>query len=195
MVSREVISPRRRLIAFALLGIISGAISATGIISFTPPADFGLLMIFVWPGFAFGLIIGPALSYSGRLLPRRVLPFVFFATLGHFAAVLCLLMLARSSEAALPIGEDVAMLFAAAVAGALGGGILAGANRLLVPGAGWIAPTIVGGVLGPLVVLHDLGPFLGRLMFYVIWQAGYAAAFAAALLVRAQDLKAIRRTG
>lgn len=195
MVSREVISPRRRLIAFALLGIISGAISATGIISFAPPADFGLLMIFVWPGLAFGLIIGPALSHGGWLPPRRVLPFVFFATLGHFVAVLCLLVLTRSLEAALPVGEDVAMLIAAAVAGALGGGILAGANRLLVPGAGWIAPAIVGGVLSPLVMLHDLGPFIGRLMFYVIWQAGYAAALPAALPVRAQDLKAIRRAG
>jgi hypothetical protein len=103
----------------------------------------------------------------------------------------------HGTNLALPITEGSATLIAAAAAGTTGGALLAGANRLLVPGASWIAPTIVGGVLGPLVMLHDLGPFLGRLMFYLIWQAGYAAALAAALPVpqRAQDLKAIRRIG
>jgi hypothetical protein len=83
-------------------------------------------------------------------------------------------------EAALPLSELSAIAIAAALAGALGGGILAGGNRLLVPDAGWIAPIIVADALGPLVLPHDAGPVLGRLMFYVIWQAGYAAALAAA---------------
>jgi hypothetical protein len=78
------------------------------------------------------------------------------------------------------------------LAGALGGGILAGANRLLVPGAGWIAPTIVGAVLGPLVLLHDLGPILGRLVFYGIWQTGYAVALALTLPPQWKDKSAPR---
>jgi hypothetical protein len=71
--SREVISSRRRVIAFALLGMISGTISATGIIPFTPPDNFGLLLIFVLPGLVFGLIIGPSLAYGGWLLPKYIL--------------------------------------------------------------------------------------------------------------------------
>jgi len=43
------ITPRRRLIAFALLGMISGAISATGIVAFAPPGDVALLLIFFLP--------------------------------------------------------------------------------------------------------------------------------------------------
>jgi hypothetical protein len=197
MVSPEMITPRRRLIAFALLGMISGAISATGIVAFAPPGDVALLLIFFLPGLAFGLIVGSTLVYGGWLASKRLPAWIVFATLGHFAAALCIMALTWRLEAALPITEGSATLIAAAAAGTTGGALLAGANRLLVPGTSWIAPTIVGGVLGPLVMLHDLGPFLGRLMFYLIWQAGYAAALAAALPVpqRAQDLKAIRRIG
>ena len=68
-------------------------------------------------------------------------------------------------QAALPLKEQSAILIAAALGGGLGGGILAVANRLLVPGSHWIGPTIVGAVLGPLVLLHDAGSVLGRLFF------------------------------
>jgi hypothetical protein len=178
--SREVISSRRRVIAFALLGMISGTISATGIIPFTPPDNFGLLLIFVLPGLVFGLIIGPSLAYGGWLLPKYILVWIIFTTVGHFVAALCVTALTWRLEAALPLSELSAIAIAAALAGALGGGILAGGNRLLVPDAGWIAPIIVADALGPLVLLHDAGPVLGRLMFSVIWQAGHAAALAAA---------------
>jgi hypothetical protein len=178
---RDVISLRQRVIAFALLGMISGAISATGIIPFTPPGDFGLLLIFFLPGLVFGLIIGSALAYGGWLRIARIVPWMVAATLGHFIAALCVTAMTWRLREAFSITDESATLIAATLAGTLGGGILAGGNRLLVPGAGWIVPTIVGGVLAPLVALHDAGPFLGRLLFYVIWQAGYAAALAAAL--------------
>jgi hypothetical protein len=48
MVSPEMITPRRRPIAFALLGMISGAISATGIVAFAPPGDVALLSCRDW---------------------------------------------------------------------------------------------------------------------------------------------------
>ena len=132
----------RRLLAFALLGIISGAISATGVIPITPPDNFGLLLIFVLPGLAFGVIIGPALCCGGWLRPGRVPVWVVLATLGHFAAALCVTALTWRLQA---------------------------------------APTIAGATLGPLVLVQDAGPILGRLVFYVIWQAGYAAALALVL--------------
>jgi hypothetical protein len=176
-----VIGSYRRLLAFALLGIISGAISATGVISITPPDNFGLLLIFVLPGLAFGVIIGPALCCGGWLRPGRVPVWVVLATLGHFAAALCVTALTWRLQAALLLSEQSAILIAATLAGTLGGGILADANRFLIPGAGWITPTIVGATLGPLVLVHDAGPILGRLVFYVIWQAGYAAALALVL--------------
>jgi hypothetical protein len=174
-----------RILGLMLLGVISGAISAIGVTPFIPLGDFGLLLIFFLPGLVFGLIIGPALTYGGWLTPARVAAWVVFATLGHFAAVLCVMGLTWRLEAALPIKGETAILSAATLAGTLGGGILAGGNRLLVPGAGWIAPTIVGGVLSSLVMLHDTGPFLGRFLFYGLWQARYAAALAMALPVRA----------
>jgi hypothetical protein len=172
---------RRRAITFALLGVISGGVSVAGIIPFAPPNDFGLLAMFVLPGFAFGAIIGLALAYDGWLSAKRVLAWVVFATLGHFVAALCVTALTWRLQAALPLRELPAILIAAALGGGLGGGILAVANRLLVPGSHWIGPTMVGAILGPLVRLHDAGPVLGRLLFYMIWQGGYAATLAVAL--------------
>ena len=61
----EVNELRRRVITFALLGVISGALSVAGIVPFAPPNDFGLLAMFVLPGFAFGVIISLALAYDG----------------------------------------------------------------------------------------------------------------------------------
>jgi hypothetical protein len=82
---------------------------------------------------------------------------------------------------------------ASAFGGAVGGGMLAAANRFLVAGARWIAPTIVGAALGPLVLLHDAGPVLGRLLFYMIWQGGYAAALAVAFPTSQRAYQAKKR--
>jgi hypothetical protein len=49
-------------ITFALLGAISGTMSTAGITPFAPPNDFALLVMFVLPGFAFGIVIGCALA-------------------------------------------------------------------------------------------------------------------------------------
>jgi hypothetical protein len=172
---------QRRLLVLATLGAISGAMSATTVIPFTPPGDFGLAAIFLVPGLVYGVIIGSALYLGGWLRPWRVPAWILFATLGHVVAVVCVTGLTWRLQAALPLTEQSAIAIAAALGGALGGGILAGANRWLVPGAGFIAPTIVAGILGPLVLLHDAGPILGRLVFYVIWQAAYATALVFAL--------------
>ncbi len=173
--------------------MISGAISAIAVIPFRPPDDFRLLLIFVLPGLVFGAFVGSALCYGGWLRPRRVPGWVLFSTAGHFAAALCVTALTWRLQAALPLKEQPAILIAAALGGALGGGILAGANRFLIPGAGWIAPTIVGAALGPVVLLHDLGPILGRLVFYVIWQAGYATTLAFVLPPQSSAEKRDRR--
>lgn len=172
---------QRRVVTFAVLGLVSGAIAATAIIPFPASDDLRLSALFVLPGFVFGAVVGPALAFCGYMRRTRIAAWLISATLGHFAAALCVTALTWRLQAALPLKEEPAILIAAALGGALGGGILAFANRLLVPGAGWSAPTIVGGLLGPLVLLHDAGPILGRLAFYAIWQAGYAGALALAL--------------
>lgn len=153
------------MIALALLGLTSGAVSAAGPIPFTPPGDFGLLLIFVLPGLVFGMIVGFALARGGWLLPKYIPVWITFATLGHFIAAVCVTGLTWRLRAALPISETSAITIAAALAGALGGGVLAGANRVLVGGGDWIAPMAVGGVLGPLVLLHDAGPISAELFF------------------------------
>src|SRR5690349_12920885 len=137
--------------------MISGAISAVGILPFSPSDDLRLFALFVLPGLAFGAIIGPALAYGGWLRRTRIPAWIVVATLGHFVAALCVTALTWRLQAALPLTEQSAIAIAAALGGAVGGGTLATANRFLVPGAAWIAPTIVGAVLGPLVLLHDLG--------------------------------------
>jgi hypothetical protein len=182
---RVILDLRARTLCFAVLGVISGVMSALGTIPFAPSDDSRLIALFVLPGFVFGAIVGPALAYHQWLPPARVPAWILSATLGHFAAALCVTALTWRLQAALPLKEQSAILLAAALGGALGGGTLAAANRFLIPGTAWIAPTIVGAVLGPLVLLHDLGPILGRVAFYVIWQAGYAAALAMVLPSRA----------
>ena len=179
--SSAILNSQARVPTFAILGVISGVISAIGMVPFRPSDDLRLLGLFVLPGLIFGAIIGPALAYGGWLRPWRVPAWILFATLGHFAAVLCVTGLTWRLQAALPLTEQSAIAIAAALGGALGGGILAGANRWLVPGAGFIAPTIVAGILSPLVLLHDAGPILGPLVFYVIWQAAYVTALVFAL--------------
>lgn len=183
----------RWAITFALLGIISGTISAVGIIPFAPPNDFGLLAMFLLPGFVFGVVVGLALTYFRWLSAKRVPAWVVFATLGHFAAALCVTGMTWRLQAALPLKEQSAIMIASAFGGAVGGGMLAAANRFLVAGARWIAPTIVGAVLGPLVLLHDAGPVLGRLLFYMIWQGGYAAALAVAFPTSQRAYQAKKR--
>ena len=185
---------QRRAIIFALFGVISGAIAAAAVIPFAPSSNASLPVIFVAPGLAFGVIIGAALYVGGWLRPQRAPAWIVVATLGHFAAALCVAALTWRLQALLPLTEQSAIFIAAALAGLLGGGMLAGANRFLIPGAGWLAPTMVGTVLGPLVLLHDLGPFLGRLIFYVIWQAGYVAALALTLPPPGESTIALRKS-
>jgi hypothetical protein len=81
----------------------------------------------------------------------------------------------------LAFAEWAAIVLAAIVGGALGSGILTGATRFLVPGTRLLAPTAVGAGLSATVLpLLDAEP-LGRFVFHMIWQTGYAAALATAL--------------
>lgn len=100
----------RWAITFALLGIISGTISAVGIIPFAPPNDFGLLAMFLLPGFVFGVVVGLALTYFRWLSAKRVPVWVVFATLGHFAAALCVTGMTWRLQAALPLKEQSAIM-------------------------------------------------------------------------------------
>jgi hypothetical protein len=43
------------------------------------------------------------------------------------------------------------------------------------------------------VLLHDAGPVLGRLLFYMIWQGGYAAALAVAFPTSQRAYQAKKR--
>jgi hypothetical protein len=91
---------------------------------FAASDDARLLMIFVGPGLAFGVIIGGALYFGGWLRPRRVPAWIVVATLGHFAAALCVTALTWRSQAALPLKEEPAILVAAALAGGWAGACL-----------------------------------------------------------------------
>lgn len=164
-------------------GLISGALSATAISALPPSSDLRLLALFFAPGLVFGLIFAPLLASGGWLRPVGVMLWIFFATLGHAIAATCLTVLSRQLQDVLALAEWVAIVLAAIAAGALGSGILTGATRFLVPGSRVLAPTAVGALLGATVQPLLDAELLGRFVFYMIWQAGYAAALGAALAV------------
>jgi len=127
------------------------------------------LAVYVLPGLIFGAVIGAALRRAGRLSSRAVAVFASVATAANALAVIATLTAIEPLERLL--GGHVGLAGAGLIGGAIGGGLLA------VPAAVGPRPLLAGAALGLLLPLFESVP--GEIAFYVLWQAGYAAALAA----------------
>jgi hypothetical protein len=152
---------------------LSGAIAAGLVVSVGNDAT--LLTFYCAPGLAFGIVIGGALAQGGLLRGVRLPLYLAASGLSNAAAVFF----------AIEIFEDVSHVFDSEIltlgliglgAGALGAALLTFAGRMLMPVAGVLAPIAAGTLCGALLpVLIDV-EVVGAFIFYIVWQAAYAAA-------------------
>ena len=159
--------PVGELPGFELLGLCVGvrALSSCG--------GF-MLSAFVFPGLVFGVVFGIALECLALLRRQGAVMFAAGATIAYVVAVATALM------AMDVIGSDQpALAVIGGAVGALGGGLLAGLAVPLLRLDSWTKPALVGAALGGLLPLWQWE--IGMIAFYVVWQAGYAAALAAEL--------------
>ena len=133
----------------------------------------------LWPGLIFGLVIGGLLWRSGRLAPLRAAGFAAASTLAYMLAY-------AVGFDTIYLVDDARLWRTQALAGLLGGGVLAGFAALLLPSLRQVLPigilTATGAILGatimPILTVNEtsLPQF-----FLPLWQGGYAAAFGAVL--------------
>jgi hypothetical protein len=167
----------QRVLLFALFGVASGAAAAV-VFELT---DAGGVLFYTAPGLVFGVIFG-AILWRGRIIgPVRATIYGLAAALSHGAAVFTALSIVEPLQHLLGGGDDPGMVASGVLAGAVGGGLLAGATRLLAPIRRWplllAAGAVLGGLLPVAVDIDALGPFI----FYMLWQGGYAATLTALL--------------
>lgn len=177
---------------WGLLGALSGAIATVAI--FVPlwlginkslelslnVGGFDILLspMSLVPGLVFGLIVGHALRREGLALGGRYVIYIAAAGLSYFLAVqLTLIVLVDLLENIVLVGV---------AAGAFGATLLAAATAALIPDfrrrKPLIAMILSGAALGATLYLAIAGNhFLGWLLMFAPWQAGYAAAMATAL--------------
>lgn len=129
------------------------------------------------PGLAFGLILGQSLRHEGLFSGWRHAAYIAASGLSYFVVVhISINFLLDSLDNIILTGI---------VAGAIGATLLAAATAALIPDfrrrRPMIAMILAGTILGAtLVFIVMLPPFLGRLLLFASWQAGYAAAMATA---------------
>jgi len=177
---------------WSLLGALSGAIATVAIfiplwlginksleLSFNA-GGFDILFspMSLVPGLVFGLIVGNALRREGLASGWGYAIYIAAAGLSYFLAVqLTLNVLVDLLENIILVGV---------AAGAFGAALLTAATAALIPDfrrpMPLIAMILAGAVLGAALYLAIAGNhFLGWLLLFAPWQAGYAAAMATAL--------------
>ncbi len=164
---------------FALLGALSGSV-ATTLIQVLPETS---LKLFEWlklspfsllPGLVFGLIIGLALYRGGHAGPRAFAAYVAASTVSYLAAVNLVFGIYGYVGSLWPTGMIGGLLGGACLTG-LAAWMFAFVRKFRPIALMLVAGCALGGLLG-----IGVG-FWGALVFFAVWQAGYAAAFATAL--------------
>lgn len=131
------------------------------------------------PGLVSGATFGIVLWHRRLLSAARALIYLAAATFANAAAVFAALFVVDPLTSM--IGEGAAIVVSGIIAGALGGGLLAGVTTLLLPIAGWWLLMAAGSLLGAALPILVDGEDVGAFVFYALWQGGYAAALAASL--------------
>jgi hypothetical protein len=140
--------------------------------------------IYLFPGLIFGILFGGLLSRQRRIGAGQTVVFVLSSAIANAIAVFVCLAFADplSDRIAIP---DLGIAVSGAIAGAVGGGLLVAATRLLIPGATIGLPIAVASALGIVVTAVMELDRAGVFLFYIVWQAGYAASLAASLPAKA----------
>jgi hypothetical protein len=167
---------RRLILPFAGLGAITGATAAGVLVAI----DFQWASLYVLPGLVFGLAFGTLLQRQRLLRLGRAALYCAAATLANAAAVVTAMHSLDTVEAIVGSG-NLALALSGSIAGAVGGGLLAAAMMPPLRIAQWPRLVAAGALLGAALPLLVEGREIGTFAFYVIWQAGYAAALAATL--------------
>ncbi len=175
---------RRYPLRFALLGASSGAIT-TGLLIAIPvrwKIEVAEFLVFsslsIVAGLVFGIVFGALLRVRGLAETRAALLYAAASTVAYFVAVNLAFHLVDAVEEVWQLGL---------IAGLVGAGCLTALAAWLLPFARRIGPCALmltaGCLLGALLEfpVRDDGGFWDWLLFYGVWQAGYAAAFATAL--------------
>src|SRR5262249_22639005 len=157
-----------RVLFFTVVGLITGAFSAVmnGLFAHAH-GDAGLWALHFWPGAIFGALFALVLVRRRRVSPPRAVAWFACSTLAYTIATFGVLILVRRLEDLLAMHEAPAIALSGVVAGTLGGGLLAGATRLLIPDTRWLIPTAVGAILGLALVLLDEPMSVGTFAFYM----------------------------
>jgi hypothetical protein len=139
-----------------------------------------MLSAFVFPGLVFGGVFGLALARLGLLAGGAATALFALGSAAAYAVAVAVALMAMDV-----IGSaQPALAVIGAGAGLLGGGLLAGLAVRLLRIDAWGSLALTGGVLGALLPLWQWE--IGMILFYVVWQGGYAAALAMALPKRAR---------
>jgi hypothetical protein len=160
--------------AFALLGAVTGAVTAALLRALDTETS-----LYVVPGLVFGVAIAIALWQRRRLPPVRAAAYVVAVSLANAAAVS--IALSTSDDVASIVGKEAGTAVTGVIAGAVGAGLATGATALLASIARWLWPIAVGAILGAILPVFVDGGDSGIFVFYILWQAGFAAATAATL--------------
>src|SRR5712671_2806568 len=136
---------RLKLARFAGLGALTGAIAGVLI-----AIDFSPTSLYVVPGLVFGLAFGALLHRQRLLRSGRAALYVAAATLANAAAVVTAMQSLDTVEAIVGSGR-LGLALSGVIAGAVGGGLLAGATVLLLRIARWPLLVVAGALLGALL--------------------------------------------
>jgi hypothetical protein len=179
---------------YLALGAVAGAVSAAAV--FLPLGDapapkvlgycFGIdapsprcdgieLSFYLLPGLIFGVAFAGIETWRGRLGPPGTIAFVVASVIGNALATTLCVGLTFPLSALLGIDGDLPAALAGAISGAIGGGLLSVAAKLIRRARVWRSVVAAAG-LGLLVPLVPEWPVGGSFVFYIVWQAGYAAA-------------------
>jgi hypothetical protein len=179
---------------YLALGAVAGAVSAAAV--FLPLGDapapkvlgycFGIdypsprcdgieVAFYLLPGLIFGIAFAGIQAWRGRLSPARAIAFVVASGIGNAVATTLCVGLTVPLSALLAIDGDIPAALARAISGAIGGGLLSVVAKLVCGARVWLS-LVAAACLGLLVPLVPEWPVGGRFVFYIVWQAGYAAA-------------------
>jgi hypothetical protein len=198
----------RLVAAFAVFGALTGAVAAAGALYHVgevrgisiggyclglqamPSSACGGIdgAIYIFPGLVFGIVFGPVLYSCRRLTAAGAVLYALAAFLANIAAVSFCVSAMHPLDDLLQLDNPILDLaIAGALAGAVGGGLLAATPAALNMALKRRLPIAAAaglGVLTPIVIMTDDWGFFA---FFIAWQSGYAAAVAASL-PRLQDL-------